>query len=264
VGVTTRLTPEVIRLLVTSGDGDMRTVPGITDVEISAVIQYLGAGGGRGGGGGNRGGGGGPAPVFPPGPVVGRGGVQGPPIPQRNTPLWGGQGPTGGNWAYPPDVTDVPSQRYATGYNVMGASTKPPYTRLVAYDLNQGRIKWQVPIGDHPQTIARGGPTNTGATGLRTGIMPTKAGIVFMAGGDGKVRAYDEDNGNVLWTGTLPGGSRGVPVIYQAKGRQYLVVASTAGNGRGGGGGGGQAAATAPPISPNTPRGYIAFALPRK
>jgi quinoprotein glucose dehydrogenase len=82
-----------------------------------------------------------------------------------------------------------------------------------------------------------------------------------MAGNDGKVRAYDEDNGNVLWTGTLPGGSRGVPVIYQAKGRQYLVVASTPGNT---GGGGGAQAAPAPAVSPDTPRGYIAFALPVK
>ena len=140
----------------------------------------------------------------------------------------------------------------------MGTSTKPPYSRLTAYDLNTGTIKWQIPVGDDLNTIGRGGPTNTGAVGLRTGIMPTKGGLVFLAGGDGKVRAYDEDDGKVLWTGTLPGGSRGVPVIYESKGRQYVVIAST-GGGRGGGGRGAPAA----PVSADTPRGYIAFALPR-
>ena len=255
-GVTNRVANDIIRNMITDGGGQMRPVPGITDVQITAVIDFLTAGG-RGGGAGRGGAG---NAVFPPGPVVARGGVQGPPMPERTGPTFGGQGPTGGNVPYP-DGVDAPTQRYATGYNVMGSSTKPPYTRLVAYDLNKGEIRWQVPIGDHDMTIARGGPTNTGSPSLRTGIMPTKTGIVFLAGGDGKLRAYDEDNGKVLWTGTLPGGSRGVPVMYKAKGRQYLVVASTPGGGRNGGGG---AAAATPALAPGTPQGYIAFALPVK
>jgi len=113
----------------------------------------------------------------------------------------------------------------------MGSSTAPPYSRLTAYDLNTGTIKWQVPVGDDLNTLSRGGPHDTGAVGLRTGIMPTKSGLVFLAGGDGKVRAYDEDDGKILWTGTLPGGSRGVPVIYQSLGREYVVIASTPGAG---------------------------------
>src|SRR3954462_3652795 len=28
---------------------------------------------------------------------------------------------------------------------------KPPYSRVTAYDLNTGTIKWQVPIGDGPR-----------------------------------------------------------------------------------------------------------------
>ena len=28
---------------------------------------------------------------------------------------------------------------------------KPPYSRLTAYDLNEGRIAWQVPIGEGPR-----------------------------------------------------------------------------------------------------------------
>jgi quinoprotein glucose dehydrogenase len=142
----------------------------------------------------------------------------------------------------------------------MAAATKPPYTTLTAYDLNTGEIKWQVPTGDHPPTMAAGGPANTGGLALRTGIMPTKAGLVFLAGGDGKLRAYDEDTGRVLWTGNFAGSSRGVPVMYESRGRQYLVItAVNAGTFPAAPG------AANPPaqLAPDTPIGHIAWALPR-
>ena len=119
-------------------------------------------------------------------------------------------------------------------------------------DLDQIK-KWQVPLGDDPATLAAGGPANTGSLGARNGMVVTKAGIVFVAGSDRKVRAYDEDDGHVLWTGTLPGSASGIPVSYEAKGRQFVVIASPAGGRRGEG----------PDASADTPRGYIAFALPR-
>jgi glucose dehydrogenase len=84
---------------------------------------------------------------------------------------------------------------------------------------------------------------------------------VFHAGGDGKLRAYDEDTGKELWAGTIPTGqARGIPAMYMAGGRQYLVIMVPGG----GGGGGGAAQAAAVPMAPTTPRGYIAFALPRR
>jgi quinoprotein glucose dehydrogenase len=131
--------------------------------------------------------------------------------------------------------------------------------------LNTGTIKWQTPVGDDPATIAAGGPTNTGSPMMRNGILPTKAGIVFIAGNDGKMRAYDEDTGAVLWTGKLPGASRGVPTMYEYKGKQYLVVAANPGGGAGPAGiGGGRGANTpAAPVDPKLPRGFIAFALPQ-
>src|SRR5204862_6272045 len=106
---------------------------------------------------------------------------------------------------------------------VMGNATKPPYATLTAYDLNNGTIKWQVPVGDDPATIAAGGPSNTGSPMLRHGIIPPKNGLVFIAGNDGKMRAYDEAGGKVLWTGPLPGPSRGVPVIYESQGHRNTV-----------------------------------------
>ena len=249
VDITNRIDEDTIRAIVTGGKGSMRPVSNITDAELTAVLAYLtnpNPGGGRAG------------PMLgplPPGPVVASGGVRLPPrIPATEpAPTYGGIGGTGGNIPYPPDV-DVPPVRYVTEYGVMASATKPPYTTLTAYDLNTGTIKWQVPIGDDLATMAAGGPANTGGLGARNGLVATKAGIVFVAGGDRKVRAYDEDNGHVLWTGTLPGSASGIPVSYEAKGRQYVVISSMPG------GGGRRGAATA--MSPETPRGYIAFALP--
>jgi quinoprotein glucose dehydrogenase len=119
-----------------------------------------------------------------------------------------------------------------------------------------------VPNGDHAPTIARGGPTNTGGVGARNGIVATKGGLVFHAGGDNKIRAYDEDTGKVLWEGRFTGSAPGVPVSYESRGRQYVVITASAGGGRGGGG-----AAPAPqaPLGPDAPpTGMIAFALPRR
>ena len=111
-----------------------------------------------------------------------------------------------GQPAYPDEVdAPLPETRYMTDYGVLASLTKPPYTTLTAYDLNTGEIKWQVPNGDHPPTMAAGGPSNTGGVGARNGMVVTKGGLVFQAGGDGKVRAYDEDTGKVLWTGTVHG-----------------------------------------------------------
>jgi len=245
---------------VTGGKGTMRPVLGITDAELTAVLAYLANPPNLEGRSAVP-----PGPPPPPGPVIASGGVPLPPprISSELPPTYVGIGGSGGNFPYPEGV-EVPSVRYVTEYGVMASATKPPYTTLTAYDLNAGTIKWQVPIGDDPTTLARGGPANTGGLGARNGMVVTKAGIVFVAGGDGKLRAYDEDNGRVLWTGTLPGSSSGIPASYEAKGRQYVVLSSlprVAGRGSGRGRG---AAAPLPTVSPDTPRGYMAFALPRR
>ena len=75
--------------------------------------------------------------------------------------------------------------------------------------------------------MLREGVHDTGAIGIRVGILTTSTGLVFLAGGDMKIRAYDEDTGKVLWTAKLPGQSRGIPAIYEVNGREYLVVNAT-------------------------------------
>ena len=231
VGVSTRMADYAIKAIITGGRGLMRAFPDISAEDQNALVAFLANPfAGRGAGGDGRGRGGPAGPPLPPGPVVATGGVPIPQLPPRGGgPQFGGSGPTGGNAAYPAGLVDVPKERYASGYNVMAMYTKPPYTTLTAYDLNTGEIKWQVPNGDHPPTIARGGPTNTGGVGARNGIVVTKGGLVFHVGGDSTVRAYDEDSGKVLWEGRFTGSAPGVPVSYESHGRQYVVIAAGAG-----------------------------------
>jgi quinoprotein glucose dehydrogenase len=258
VGVTSRMDEEAIRAIVSEGRGEMRPIIDIDSNAMNALYAFLSQTNPAGRGGG-RGRGGAAAVALPPGPVVANGGAPRPPLPARGTgPFYPGVGGNAGNLPWPEDVdqSNLPPTRYMSGYNVLGAATKPPYTTLTAYDLNTGEIKWQIAPGDHPDTVAAGGPRGTGGAGARNGVVVTSTGLVFLAGGDGFMRAYDEDTGKELWAGRIPGSARGIPAMYMAGGRQYLVVMSQRG------GGGGRGAGTPAPLADTTPRGYIAFALP--
>jgi len=270
VGVTDRIDEESMRVIVSEGRNNMRPILDASNEEIRAIHSYLQVTnpfGRGGGGGGGRGRGRGNAAPLPEGPVVASGGAPRPPMPPRyGGPFYPGVGGTAGNMPWPDDVaaSKLPT-RYQSGYNVMATSTKPPYTTITAYDLNTGEIKWQVPNGDDPATVdhfGKGdGPRDTGGVGARNGMVVTKTGLLFQNGKDGWARAYDVDNGKVLWKGKTAGQSIGVPAMYQWNGRQYVVFMSpSAGPGDvGGAEGGGTGGA---PVESTAPRGYIVFALP--
>jgi quinoprotein glucose dehydrogenase len=253
LGVTDRMAEDAIRAIITGGRGTMRPIPGITDQQISQLLLLLANPPGQP----RRFGRSAAMGPLPPGPVVASGGAPLPPAPaiDPDPPSYGTNGGNGGNVPYPADV-DVPTNRYVTEYGVLASATKPPYTTLTAYDLNTGTIKWQIAPGDDPATVERGGPRGTGAIGARHGIVTTASGLVFLICGDGHLRAYDEDTGKELWAGKLPGSASGIPLSYESKGRQYLVVGTIPG--------GRANAAPAPAPAADGPRGYIAFALPTK
>jgi quinoprotein glucose dehydrogenase len=135
------------------------------------------------------------------------------------------------------------------------SALSPPWSQLTAYDLNLGAIKWQVPNGSVTAIAAQGNP-NTGAHFPRGGVVATASGLVFVAtASDRKFRAYDADNGKVIWEKDLSAGSEGVPAVYEVGGRQFIALPVS--------GGGMMAPRLGAPVPP-APSAYVAFALPKK
>ena len=144
--------------------------------------------------------------------------------------------------------------RYESGFGFMIASNglaaiKPPWTSLTVYDLNAGTITWKIALGDVPELAAKG-IKNTGTHYPKVGPLVTKTGLIFTGTRDKKVRAFDIENGNLLWEHELDAALEGMPAMYEVAGRQYLVFCAAAQVGL--------TPATQVPI-----RGaYVAFALP--
>ena len=246
VDITARMGPESLREVITGGAPGMPASNDLTQADLTALVAFLAnpnAGPAAGG----------PSPDAPqapgPGPVVGRGGAPS----GRNIPPGRAGGMVGPD--YPPGL-NTPEVRMYTGYGMNGTIVKPPYSTLTAYDLNTGTIKWQIPAGGDDGRAAAEGAKNTGFISHRTGIVTTSAGLLFQAGGDGTLRVYDSDTGQVLRAVAMPAGSRGIPAMSEVKGRQFFVVNATSAAGAAGG----------PPATNSSPltRGYVAFALPEE
>ena len=81
--------------------------------------------------------------------------------------------------------------------------------RIVKYDLNQPGIKWRIPYGDDPELAAKG-ITGTSMPGIQNSIIVTESGLVFGAGRDNFIRAWDSDTGKQLWSSRFGGNFTGV------------------------------------------------------
>lgn len=156
------------------------------------------------------------------------------------------------------DLIDFPSVAQTPAYQFSGLpkfvdsegypAITPPWGQLTAIDLNRGTIVWQIPFGEYPELAAKG-LANTGSENYGGGIV-TAGGLFFIGATnyDRKFHAFDKMTGQLLWETTLPAAGNATPAVYEADGRQFIVIAA----------GGGK--------SPKDASGgkYVAFALPAK
>ena len=120
------------------------------------------------------------------------------------------------------------------------------------------------PLRDDPALAARG-ITGTGTPGTTNSLVVTQSGLVFGAGGDNQVRAWDSDTGKQLWSSRYGGSFLGQLVMYEMGGTQYLLVpAASSAGGRGGGGGAARAGGAPAAAAPAAPMGWVAYTLPSK
>lgn len=111
--------------------------------------------------------------------------------------------------------------------NLGSPCAEPPWATLDATDLESGEILWSVPLGTLEKMvpwpfyhfieggIEMGGP------------MVTAGGLVFIgATSDAYLRAFDIENGDEVWKADLPATGNAVPMTYQYRGQQYVVIAA--------------------------------------
>ena len=105
---------------------------------------------------------------------------------------------------------------------------QPPYGGIRAIEVATGRTIWDRPFG----TARRNGPfgipsmlpldigtPNNGGAALSAG------GLIFIAAAtDNLIRAIDIETGETVWQDVLPAGGQANPMIYEANGRQFLVI----------------------------------------
>jgi quinoprotein glucose dehydrogenase len=248
-----RLELDAFRRVVVAGRAKMPAIRDLDTAAIAAVHAFLGNAAGSSSAS--------PAPTTASastGPVVASGGAPGglevPVVETRYTPL--------GGPPYPDGVA-APANRYYTDWGLYPNQPYiigPPWSALVAYDLNRGTIKWRVPLGEDARAAAEGAKDAGVFMAERHGLILTSTGLLFVATTDGKVRAHDEETGKVLWTANLPAGSEGLPSMYEVNGRQFLVVPASSRINTGGG-----HRRPGDAVEPDAgTRSYVAFALPRR
>ena len=138
-----------------------------------------------------------------------------------------------------------------TGYNKFLSpegypAIAPPWGTITAINLNTGEHVWKTTLGEYPELKEKGiPPTGTENYG---GPVVTAGGLLFIAASrDGMIRAYNKNNGKLLWEYELPAPGFATPSVYEVNGKQFLVIAC----------GGGK-------LKTKSGDAYVAFALPDK
>lgn len=269
LNVKARLNLKDFQQVVTNGKGEMPAFVNLSQTDIKNLYSYITTGAGPGGRSLGA-----VATTKISGPVVDSGGAPGGQELRQVTGPAGVFGRFGLEYGIPyPDGSGAPTDRYfiPPGWGLASPHIiSPPWSTIAAYDLNKGTIKWQVPIGTDKEAAKVGGKNTGMLRAQRQGMVVTSSGVLFCTGKDGKIYAFDVDNGKELWSYELPTGTEGIPAMYEINGKNYLVVCATSPfkfgrdverpqqNGN-------APAAPPPPPPPGSNKGsYVVFALPDK
>ena len=105
----------------------------------------------------------------------------------------------------------------------------PPWASIVAYDLNEGTIKWRAPLGTVPALVAKGiKDTGNPQRAHRNGPAVTAGGLIFVGSwGDRTVHAYDKDTGKILWEHEMEANPEGLAAVYEVGGREYVAFCAS-------------------------------------
>ncbi len=137
-----------------------------------------------------------------------------------------------------------------TGYNKFLSkegypALAPPWGTLNALDLNTGKYLWKKTLGN--DTTFKNATEPTGTENYGASVI-TKGGLLFIAATmDGKFRAFNKRNGELLWEVSLPSPAFATPAVFELDGKQYIVIACGGGKNK-----------------TRSGDSYIAFALPAK
>src|SRR6185437_4512922 len=97
-----------------------------------------------------------------------------------------------------------------------------------ALDLDDGRVRWEVPLGTMSDFAHIPAPGRWGSPSLG-GPLVTAGGLVFIAAAmDHQLRAFDTETGRMLWEAELPASAQATPMTYRVRenGRQFIVIAA--------------------------------------
>jgi quinoprotein glucose dehydrogenase len=138
-----------------------------------------------------------------------------------------------------------------SGVRVRGLNIfKPPWSSIVAIDLNTGDTMWRIPNGDTPESVKRNPALKgldfpaTGSDGSHPTILVTKTLLVYGEGRSGGkwLHAVDKKTGKELSKVAIPANTQTAPMTYMHQGKQYIVLSVA---------------------DPDTPAEHVALALPK-